>query len=285
MSDQVEITSPERVVYPEAGFTKLQVAEYYRAVAERILPHVAGRPLSLVRCPQGLARPCFYHRHRTRGFPSSVRGVTVQQLEGPEEHLVIDDQDGLLALVQFGGLEIHPWGCRAERLEQPDRLVLDLDPDSELPWPAVIEATLEVRERLLGLGLESFAKTTGGKGMHVLAPFEPGPGWDELGDLARALAGAMVAHSPGRYLDVMTKRKRRGKIYLDFQRNKPGATSVAPYSTRARAGGLVSTPVAWSEVTPALDPRAFTLATVPERSDPWPEFFQLRQRLPRATSP
>ncbi|GMU55993.1 MAG: ATP-dependent DNA ligase [Candidatus Xenobia bacterium] len=280
MSDQVRITSPERVVYPESGFTKLQVAEYYRAVAERILPHVAGRPLSLVRCPQGLIRPCFYHRHRTRGFPASVRGVMVQQLDGPEEHLVIDDQDGLLALVQFGGLEIHPWGCRADRLDEPDRLVLDLDPDPELPWAAVIEATLEVRERLLGIGLESFAKTTGGKGMHVLAPFEPGPSWEQLGTLARSLAGVMVADSPDRYLDVMTRKKRRGKIYLDFQRNKPGATSVAAYSTRARPGGLVSTPVAWSEVTPALDPHGLTLATVPGRADPWVGFFELRQALP-----
>lgn len=274
MQDQVQITSPDRVVYPDAGFTKLQVAEYYRAVAGRILPHVAGRPLSLVRCPQGLARPCFYHRHRTRGFPPSVRGVTVQQLEGPEEHLVIDDQEGLLALVQFGGLEIHPWGCRADRLDRPDRLVLDLDPDPELPWAAVIEAAQEARERLLGIGLESFAKTTGGKGMHVVAAFEPGPSWDELGELARSLAAAMVADSPERYLDVMTKKKRRGKIYLDFQRNKPGATSVAPYSTRARPGGQVSTPVAWSEVTPELDPPSFTLATVPGRRDPWTGFFQ-----------
>lgn len=273
------LTSPERVVYPEAGITKGEVARYYLAMAPRILPHVAGRPLSLVRCPRGLAARCFYQRHHGKGFPPSVRGVTVQQKDGPREHLVIDDADGLLALIQYGGLEIHPWGCRADRLDQPDRLVFDLDPAPDVDWGEVIQATLEIRDRLQAFQLTSYAKTTGGKGMHVVAPLERGVSWQKVSAFSEELARSMIRDSPQRYLGEIAKDKRSGRIYLDFERNWPGATSVAPYSTRARAGAPVSTPVAWSEVTPGLDPSGLTLRTVPARPDPWEGFFQLRQTV------
>lgn len=274
------LTSPERVVYPEAGITKGEVARYYLEMAPRILPHLAGRPLSLVRCPRGLAARCFYHRHYGKGFPPSVRGVTVQQKDGPREHLVIDDQNGLLALVQYGGLEMHPWGCRADHLDQPDRLVFDLDPAPDLAWSEVIGACLEIRDRLQGLGLTSFAKTTGGKGLHVVAPLQRGVSWQTVSSFSAELARSMMRDSPLRYLDDMARSKRSGKIYLDFERNWPGATSVAPYSTRARPGAPVSTPLAWSEVTPQLDPSSLTLRSVPPRNDPWEGFWELRQTLP-----
>ncbi len=279
--DDVKISNPDRKVYPDVGVTKLQVADYYRAIADRILPHLVARPLAIVRCPRGMAEKCFYHKHRVKGFPAAVKAVEVQERDGPAEHLMIDDQEGLICLVQFGTLEFHPWGCSVGNLDKPDRMVLDLDPDPEVEWKEVVAAALEVRERLVSVGLQSFCKTTGGKGFHIVVPLVPTVGWDAIHAFSQTLVEFMVRENPKKYVEVMTKAKRRGKIYLDFQRNGHGATAVSAYSTRARDGALVATPVAWDEVTPKLDPRHFTLETVPERDDPWPEFFTLKQKLPK----
>lgn len=279
--DAVRISHPDRVVYPELGVTKLEVAQYYRAVAERMLPHVVRRPLSIVRCPRGRAEKCFFHRHHDKGFPDAVKGVTVQEKDGPAEHLMIEDQEGLLSLVQFGALEIHPWGCRVEALDRPDRMIFDLDPDPELDWEKVIEAALEVRQRLETLGLTGFCKTTGGKGLHVVVPLDPGPTWEHLHDFSQAFVQQMARDAPRRYVDVMTRSKRQGKIYVDFLRNNEGATAVAAYSTRSREGATVSAPLAWDEVTPRLSPVDLTVRTVPERADPWSDFGQVKQGLPR----
>lgn len=280
VDEGVKISNPDREVYPDVKLTKLDVAEYYRAVAPRILPHLVGRPLSIVRCPRGMAARCFYHKHRVKGFPTAVKSVEVQEKDGQAEHLMIQDQAGLVSLVQFGALEFHPWGCTADSLDKPDRIVIDLDPDEELPWARVVEAALEIRDRLDSIGLKSYCKTTGGKGLHVQVPIQPTVSWEALHAFTETFVIHMVRESPKKYIEVMTKAKRRGKIFLDYHRNGHGATSVAPYSTRARSGARVATPVSWDEVTPKLDPSAFTVLTVPGREDPWVDFFTHQQRLP-----
>lgn len=280
----VVVTNPDRVVYPEIGLTKGEVAEYYQLAVPRILPHLVNRPLALVRCPQGRGKACFYQKHLNDTFPKPVRGVPVQESDGIGYHLCIDDAEGLLALVQFGGLEIHPWGCQADRVDRPDRLVMDLDPAPDVPWPQVVEATLEVAHRLAELGLVSFAKTTGGKGMHVVAPLARRTTWEDLKAFTKALAEAMEADSPKRYIAVMTKARRKGKVFVDYLRNGEGATAVGAYSTRAREGAPVSTPLRWDEVTPALDPQAFTVPAMAARlalPDPWEGFLEVEQSLTR----
>ncbi len=278
--DEVKISNPDRKVYPDVGVTKLEIADYYRSVADRMLPHLVNRPLAIMRCPRGMAEKCFYHKHRVKGFPAAVKAVEVQEREGPAEHLMITDQEGLISLVQFGTLEFHPWGCSVGHLDKPDRMVLDLDPAEDVEWKEVVSAAHEVRERLDSVGLQSFCKTTGGKGLHIVVPLQPKVGWDAMHAFSQTLVEFMVRENPKKYVEVMTKAKRHGKIYLDFQRNGHGATAVAAYSTRARDGALVATPLTWEEVTAELDPRKFTVHTVPERDDPWPEFFNLKQRLP-----
>jgi len=278
----VVITNPDRVVYPEIGLTKGEVAEYYQAALPRILPHLVNRPLALVRCPQGFGKACFYHKHRNDTFPKAVRGVPVEESDGPTLHLCIDDAPGLLTLIQFGGLEIHPWGCQADRMDRPDRLVMDLDPAPDVPWEQVIEATLEVGHRLAELGLVSFPKTTGGKGMHVVAPLVRRTSWDDLKAFAKAVAERLEADSPKRYVAIMTKARRTGRVFVDYLRNGEGATAVGAYSTRAREGAPVSTPLRWDEVTPRLDPKTFTVARMAARlaePDPWEGFFELHQSI------
>ena len=203
-----------------------------------------------------------------------------------EDILFIDDLEGLIALVQSGVLEIHAWGSPMENPETPDRIVMDLDPAEDVPWTALIDAALEVRERLGDAGLESFVKTTGGKGLHVVAPLRPKAGWDEVKSFTQSLAETMAGDSPDRYVATMSKRARAGKIFIDYLRNGRGATAVAPYSTRARSGAPVSTPLAWSELSASMRPDHFTVSNLPTRlahlkSDPWADLPELDQGLPQ----
>jgi bifunctional non-homologous end joining protein LigD len=213
-----------------------------------------------------------------------MRRIPIMEKEKKGDYLLVDDAEGVVALVQMGSLEIHLWGATERDLERPDRLVFDLDPAEGVPWARTVQAARRLRERLDALGLESFVKTTGGKGLHVVAPVEPVLDWDAVKTFAKAMAAALVEGHPGEYVDQAGKALRHGKIFIDYLRNGRGATSVAPYSTRAKSGAPVSTPVRWEELD-AAKPGAFTMATVPARlarlkKDPWEGFFDLKQRLP-----
>ena len=280
----VVISHPDRVLFPEAGITKRELAIYIEAVAERMLPHVKGRPLMLVRCPEGRTGGCFFQKHPGFTVPPAVRQITVRESKGNATYLAVSSAAGLVGLIQVGVIEVHIWGAREDRQDAPDRLVFDLDPDPSVPWPRTVRAALDLRERLRALGLESFPKTTGGKGLHVVAPFRRGPSWEDVATVGSAVAAAMIQDDPDGFTATLSKARRRGKILIDTLRNRRGATWVAPYSPRAREGAPVSMPLAWSEVTPKLKPTAFTVRTAADRlrrKDPWSTLEEARQSLPR----
>jgi bifunctional non-homologous end joining protein LigD len=287
MSDErivegVRLSSPDKVLYPEQGITKGELADYYVAVAERMLPHVAERPVTMVRCPTGRQKKCFYQRHAGSGVLEQLRPVKVPGFDDP--YLYIEDVAGLIAMVQMGTLEIHPWGVTVALPDRPDRIIFDLDPDEGLGFADVVAAGKEVRERLLALGLESFVKTTGGKGLHVVVPVEPVTGWREAKAFAKRFSEAMAADAPGRYLTRISKAERAGRIFIDYLRNDPTSTAVGPYSTRSRPGAPVAMPLFWEELDRPLDPGAFTVKSAPERvraaKDPWAGLGEVRQRIP-----
>ena len=281
----IRLTHSAKVVDPETGLTKVQLAEYYWAVAERMLPHVADRPLSLVRCPEGAGKPCFYQKHVNHMLPSGVAAVSVPDKKTgvPEPYITLASAEALAGLAQMGVLEVHPWGSRNSDLEHPDRLIFDLDPDESLPWSAVCEAANDVRVRLKKVGLESFLKTTGGKGLHVVIPILPELDWTEVKAFTHTFVAKMERSHPALYLTKMTKSARKGKIYLDYLRNERGATAVAPYSPRARLGTHVSLPLSWSALKLTERP-IFSVSKFSEwqselRTDPWKKLPSLRQHL------
>ena len=281
----VRLTSPDKVLYPEQSITKRQLAEYYLAVAEAMLPHVARRPITLVRCPTGRQRKCFYQRHAGSGVPAELGEVDIPGFEDSGAYLFIKDAAGLVALVQMGVLEVHPWGARVDKPDRPDRIIFDLDPGEGLGFADVAEAAHEVRAYLDGLGLTSFAKTTGGKGVHVVVPVDRRYDYPQVKAFAKKVAESLAAKTPTRYLTRISKAERRGRIFIDYLRNDATSTAVAAYSTRSRAGAPVATPVTWDELIPALDPAAFNVNTVPARlakigADPWGEMGKVRQGLP-----
>jgi bifunctional non-homologous end joining protein LigD len=276
------ITHPDRVLWPAEGITKQGLADFYLDIADWIMPHLAGRPLSLVRCPGGIAAECFYAKHAWAGLSEAVGRV---KLGEKDPALFIRDVEGLLALVQSNALEIHPWGSLLADPERPDRLIFDLDPGEDVAWSAVVDAAREVRERLAAnLKLESFVKTTGGKGLHVVVPLKPSLDWEAAKALCKSFAEEMASDSPAHYVANMAKSKRQGKIFVDYLRNGRGATAVAAYSTRARAGATVSIPIAWEELTDAFSSNHFRIGNAVRRlknikSDPWAGFFDAAQRL------
>jgi bifunctional non-homologous end joining protein LigD len=275
------------VLWPEQGITKAALAEYYLAIADWMLPHVAGRALTLFRCPNGRGKPCFYQRHPGEGMPAGIRTVPVREKDGTYDSISIEDVEGLIGLAQIGALEIHTWGSRLDRIEQADRIVFDLDPDEGLPWARVAEAARIMRERLSDLGLESFLKTTGGKGLHVVAPIRRGPDWEEVKAFTKAVVERMAGDDPARFTANMSKAKRKGRIYVDFLRNQRTATFIAPYSTRAKPGAPVSVPIFWEELDEGVRSDQFNTATLPRRlrslkQDPWAEIDRLRQGVTAA---
>jgi bifunctional non-homologous end joining protein LigD len=281
----VKLTNPGRLEWPDQGITKQGLADFYAEIADWILPHIANRPLSLVRCPGGVQEQCFFQKHKWAGLGDAVRQVTVPGEKEPM--LALDSLKGLLELVQASVLEIHPWGAKTDNPELPDRVTLDLDPGDNVPWQQVIDAALEVRARLADLGLQSFVKTTGGKGLHVVFPLTPKAGWDAVKGFAQSIAEQMSADDPRRYTANMAKKNRTGRIFIDYLRNGMGATAVAAYSTRARAGAAVSTPLAWDELGPGIRSNHFTVENLPKRlpfldGDPWDGIASLRQELPGA---
>lgn len=280
----IHLTHPERLLF-EDGVTKLALAEFYAEIAKWILPHISNRVLTLVRCPSGISQKAFYAKHPWAGLGERLFRVDVGE---KEPMLALNDIAGLVSLVQSDVVEIHSWGSSVDHLEEPDRLVFDLDPGEDVPWSAVIEGAVEVRQRLEDLGLKSFVKTTGGKGLHVVVPVKPEAGWDEAKAFTASLAQQMVKARPDRYVATATKRVRGGRIFIDYLRNGRGATSVAPFSTRALPQASVSTPLAWEELSEAISSRHFKVDNLRQRleflqTDPWEGFFRLRQRLPRPT--
>jgi bifunctional non-homologous end joining protein LigD len=287
MVGSVRVTHAERVVYPELGITKVEVAQYYEDVADRMLPHIAHRPLSLLRCPDGIGGQRFFQKHLASGGYPGIKQVSIAGKNGADDHVMIEDAAGLIALVQMGVLEIHPWGSTAAQVEKPDRLIFDLDPDEGLAWPRVVEGALAVRQALEHLELRSFAKTTGGKGLHVVVPIKPALEWDAAKEFTRALVAMLATAAPDRYTASVAKASRRGRIFIDYLRNGRGATAVAAYSTRARPGATVSAPLTWSEVESGIRSDRFTLQTLPQRlhalaSDPWADFFTTKQAISAA---
>ena len=281
----IRLTHPAKILDTESGVTKHMLADFYWAVAEWMLPHIADRPLSLVRCPEGSAKPCFYQKHVNHMLPKGVHAVEVPDKKTgvPEPYITLNTAEALAGLAQMAVLEIHPWGSRNKDLERADRLIFDLDPDETLRWDQVTSAAGEVRDRLTEIGLQSFLKTTGGKGLHIVVPVVASMEWTEVKEWAHTFVMAMERANPSLYLTKMTKAARVGKIYLDYLRNERGATAVAPYSPRARPGMGVSLPLAWSELKGGERP-SFRVANFPEwkdrlKSDPWKEMAKTRQKI------
>jgi bifunctional non-homologous end joining protein LigD len=283
----VRLTHPDRVLFSDVGLTKLGLATYYAQVGQWMLPYVMDRPLSLVRCPDGQSSKCFYQKHASAGTPAELKRVNVPEKNGVGEYLVVKNLGGLLSLVQLSILEIHPWGSRSDQLEKPDYLIFDLDPDPSVPWKRVVDGAITVRDMLSELGLTSFVKTTGGKGLHVVMPLSPRRAqWPAAKAWTRSIAEQLVASAPTLYTTNMAKAARKGKIFVDYLRNDRGSTAVAPYSTRAKAGATVSVPLAWDELSPSLKSDHFHVGNVLRRlesldADPWEDFFKVKQGLPK----
>jgi bifunctional non-homologous end joining protein LigD len=281
----LRLTHPEKVLYPDQGITKRTLADYYLAVAHWMLPHVRLRPISLVRCPMGAQKKCFFQRHAGSGVPPQIREIEISGFEESGAYLYLSDTAGLMAMVQMGVLEIHPWGSRIDRPERPDRIVFDLDPGEGLSFSDVITAAREVHGLLGGIGLTSFVKTTGGKGLHVVVPIARRYTWPQAKAFAKRIAELLAERAPARYLTRISKAERRGRIFIDYLRNDPTSTAIGPYSTRARDGAPVATPLGWDELSPELDPRKFDVVSVPQRlrrlkQDPWADMQGLLQTLP-----
>jgi bifunctional non-homologous end joining protein LigD len=283
MFNGVRLSHPDRVLYADTGLTKRQVAQYWVDIAEWALPHLAYRPLTIIRETGGKGQRAFYQKHVGAGMPSEIKGLKIAGESEPFP--IIEDATGLIALVQVGVVEIHPWGSRADNVERPDRVTFDLDPDEGLAWDRVTEAAIEVRDALDAIGLKSFAKTTGGKGLHVVVPLQPKLDWDAVKTFSKWVADRLAEERPAQFTANQTKQARRGRIYLDYLRNARGATAVGAYSPRDRAGTTVSTPLSWDEVERQVKPGEFTVTTVPARlakleTDPWTEIDKTRQTIP-----
>ncbi len=278
----VTLSHPDRVYWEDAGVTKHDLAEYYAGIWDWMKPHLVGRPIALVRCPDGASGQCFFQKHVSAGISAEHLH---QVAEKGDKIISVDDLAGVVALVQAGVLEIHTRGSTIEHLDKADRLVFDLDPGPDTAWRDIIAAARDVRERLASIKLTTFVKTTGGKGLHVVLPIKPTP-WDEAKEFCRAVAEAMAADAPQRYVATATKSKRNGRIFIDYLRNSREATAVAPYSTRARAGAPVSAPIDWSELGALESAHQYTVLNLPARlkrlrKDPWANIGRFRPSLPK----
>jgi bifunctional non-homologous end joining protein LigD len=283
----VRLTHPDKVLYPAEGLTKRDVAEYLLAASERMLPHLANRPVSLLRCPEGVGKPGFFQRHAGPGFPTAVRRLAAEGTGGKKvDYLCIPDLQGLLAAAQADVLEFHIWGVHADDMRRPDRIVFDLDPDPSLGFQTVRESAVDLRSTLEALGLASFPMLTGGKGVHVIVPIMRRYTWPTVKQFAKALAERYAEQVPDLYVATMRKAQRRGKIFIDHFRNQWAASAVVPYSPRAREGASVAWPVTWDTLTNAKSARAVSLKGAAQRlqePDPWQNYRGLKQELAPAT--
>lgn len=284
----VGITHPERAVFTDPAITKGELAAYVERVAPLLLPHVQGRPLQLLRCPGGVADGCFVQRHWTVRGTRAVRTVDVDEADGDTSpYAVVTSAAGLATLVQHGAIELHAWQARADRLDRPDRLVLDLDPAPGVPWSRVVAGAQAVRELLQDAGLASWCKLSGGKGVHVVAPLDRRLDWEAHAAFARALAERLAAEDPDAYVTGASKADREGRIYLDWVRNVRGATAVLPWSPRARDGAPVAVPLPWDDLTAARRADRWSVRDVPALlrewgdADPWEALASTRQAIGR----
>ena len=280
----VVITNGDKVLYPEAGITKRDLAEYYEAIGDWIVPQLTGRPLTLVRCPNGWDKPCFYQKHAKESLSEYIDRIDIREDGGKQPYMMANSVSAAVALLQMGVLEIHPWGSRAPKLDCPDRLVFDFDPDESLGWDKLVDAVTVLRKLLDTLELRSFLKTTGGKGLHVVVPLEPTRKWDEAKAFCKAIAELLVRTFPDRFTSKLSKSTRTGRIFVDYLRNAENATAIAAYSVRAKARAPVAMPVAWEQLTGDLRFDHFNVKNVPgllrrRRRDPWAELTEVRQKL------
>ncbi len=279
----VHLSTPERIYWPAGGVTKSELAGHYERVAPRMLPLVARRPLTLLRCPEGHEGECFYQKHANDSLPATIPRVTVKRDEAP--YTMIQDLASIVELVQLGTLELHVWGSLADRIDRPDILVFDLDPDPAVPWRRLADTARVLRELLADLGLVAFLRGTGGKGLHVVTPIVRRPTWQVAKDFTHAIARALVREAPRHYTTSMTKARRTGKIFLDTFRNAPDATAIASYSTRASEGAPVATPLFWEEIEGPSGPPIFRLREMEARlreADPWASFESSRRLVTAA---
>jgi bifunctional non-homologous end joining protein LigD len=279
----VTLTHPERMEYPAEGISKAEIAAYYAAVAGRMLPHLARRPLSLVRSPQGGIAHTFFQKHNSGGFPAQFRTMPIAEKDGKtDSYMYVEDLAGLVAGVQMNTLEFHIWGSRVDDIERPDRIVFDIDPDEGLDFAQVRQAALGIRDRLASIGLTTYAMVTGGKGIHVIAPLKPTLEWPEVKAFCRGFAQALEAAEPDRFTANIRKANRKGRVFVDYLRNERGSTAIAPFSTRARAGAPCAVPVSWDEVETLDRANGFSLAEAAARAnapDPWPDYFAVKQAI------
>ena len=282
----IRISHPDRLIYPDLGISKIQLARYYEEIADWIVPHLAGRPLTLVHCPAGLAAPCIYLKHAKAWGPSALRRVKIQEKTKVGEYLVADSIEAVVSLAQMGIVEIHTWNSTAEDIERPNRIVWDLDPGPKVAWKQVVKAAGLVRAVLKTLGLTSWVKTTGGRGLHVVVPIKPARVVAECLEFSRGISDAIARTDPQLYTTTFAKLGRESKILIDYLRNNRTNTSVCAYSPRARPGAIVSIPLDWDDLS--LSPERWTLTTTPRRlkrlrTDPWAKYWTAPQKIADAS--
>jgi bifunctional non-homologous end joining protein LigD len=275
------LTHPDRLVYRQERITKRQVADYYRAIEPWILPHIKDRPLGLVRCMNSSTQTCFFSRHFSQYPPDPVIPVPHKE---KEPYVAVDSLEGILALIQNGALEIHTWNCHRQDMAHPDQIVMDIDPDPKVDFRYVRDAALELKEIFAQLKLKCFLKATGGKGLHVQLPLQPRHGWDAIKEFCKEIAQTMAQRNPNRYTSNMSKKVRKGKIFIDYLRNGDGAMAIAPYSLRAKKISSVAMPLAWEELENLKSANAFSMPEALEAletrtKDPWEGYLSLRQSL------
>jgi len=281
----VRVSHPDRLIYPDLGISKIDLARYFESIGGWMVPHLVGRPLTLVHCPAGLAAPCIYLRHAKAWGPNALRRVRIREKTKTGEYLIADNLDALVSLAQMGIVEIHTWNSTDDDLERPNRIVFDLDPGPNIAWRPVVTAAKLVRDVLKTLGLASWVKTTGGRGLHVVTPLKPARDWMTCLEFARGVAEAIVRMDPARYTTAFAKLGREDKILIDYLRNNRTNTSICALSPRARPGAPVSLPLRWSDL--ATEPARWTMLTVPARLkrlriDPWAGYWEARQVLSAA---
>jgi len=283
-SSEYALSNPDKVLFPDEGYTKRDLADYYSAVEDRAFPWLVNRPITLVRCPAGRTKPCFYQRHNKTWEMPGIKPVDIDVKGGTETYIYMAEPEGLHTLVQQSTLEIHGWQCRADDVDHPDRMIFDIDPSPEVEWAQVVAAAKTVKALLEKCGFVTFPMTTGGKGLHVVAPLKPRAGWDEVITFAEAIARFLETSEPDRFTANLSKKRRVGRVFVDYLRNHKTASAILPYSSRARAGATVATPVTWRDVTAKLDPSKFTIKTVPgriarQKNDPWQDYESSRREL------
>ncbi len=275
------ITHPDKILYPEDNISKQEILYYYEQISEYILPYLALRPLTLVRCPTNYNQ-CFYQRHYNKTTAKALHAI--EDSQNKEHYIYLNDKQGLLSLVQMNVLEIHPWGSTIKHLEQPDMLTIDLDPAPDVSWSKLVKAAQEIKNHLSQYHLTSFVKTTGGKGLHVVIPIVPEYGWEEVKEFTHIFVQFLEQFKPDEYIGTMSKAKRKGKIFIDYLRNQRAATAISAYSTRARPHAPISVPLDWNELSPNIKDNTYTIKTLPKRlsnlkKDPWENFWTIKQSL------